>query len=101
MAFGTGLGPVLGGNSSALNIGTATVIKATAGTFWSGQITSIGTGPGYLYDANSLTNLNTARVLLTIQAGQSGPIGGAFPVPFFIGLVFVPFSDMTASIFYS
>ena len=88
-------------DQTALNIGNPTVIKATPGTFWSGQITSVGTGPGYLYDANSLVGLNGAKVLAVVQPGQSGPIGGPFPIPFLIGLVFVPFPDMTASIFFS
>ena len=101
MAFGTGRGPLLGGTFSALNIAAPTVIKLGSGQFWSAQIISVGTGPGYFYDAGSIAGVNGLQTLVVIPAGQITPVGGPFPVAFFTGLVFIPFTDMTASVFYS
>ena len=95
-----GRGPLQGGCFSALNVSAPTVIKQSAGQFWSAQVIYAGAEGGAFYDANTLTGGAPANCLATIQPNSLAPIIG--PFPFLTGLLFVPFgADTSASIFYS
>jgi hypothetical protein len=102
-----------GGTASALGLNAATLIKASAGTFWNINVNQYGANAGYLCDSATIAGASPANAILTIPAvpsptsSSTAPsvtvdLPGAGPFPFQFGLVFLPGSaDLNVNVAYS
>lgn len=93
-----GLGPRASGDASALNLTTATVIKASPGTVVRVIVNTAGSAAGGgIYDASTTAGNTAANLVIALEA--AGVYDLNFPV--FNGILFEPGTGMVASVSYS
>lgn len=94
MAIQNPLGPRPGGNSSALDLSTQTVVKASPGTVYRVSVTTAGSTAGGIYDAATTGAATAATLIASVEAV------GVYELvwPCANGIVFTPGTSMVASI---
>jgi hypothetical protein len=90
-----GLGPLPGGNSSALGVASSTVIKNGAGTLARISVTTAG-AVGAVYDNNSTSTGNTSATLIAVVPATVGIYTLDWPCQ--TGITYVPGAAQVASI---
>ena len=91
--------PYPGGANSILNITAATVVKAAPGAVYNVSVNVAGTAAGGVYDASTTGGNTAANLMYAINdtLGTVVPGGGS---PFFNGLLIVPPTGGTVSVFF-
>ena len=90
-------GPRPGGSASALNLSAATVIKASPGTVYTVNVTTLGSTPGAIYDAATTAGNVAANLVGNFEAVGTY----RFEFPCLVGILFEPGTSMIASVSYS
>jgi hypothetical protein len=97
MAIQNPLGPRPGGNASALDLSSTTVVKSSPGTLYRVSVTTAGAA-GAVYDYASSSGYGAANLIGTVPA----TVGVyEFEWPCAVGIVYVPGSAQVASISFS
>ncbi len=91
--------PFPGGANSILDITTATVVKASQGAVYNVVVNVAGTAAGGVYDANTTAGNTAANLMYTIPDTLATLIPGGGS-PFFNGLLIVPPTGGTVSVFF-
>lgn len=97
MAVQNPLGPRPGGSLSALDLTTATVVKASPGTVYRVVVNTAGSTAGGIYDAATTAGNVAANLVATIEA--AGVYNLEFPCA--TGILFEPGTGMVASVSYA
>lgn len=95
-----GLGPTLGGNSTALNVAASKVIKGTPGTIVTVNVVTAGSAAGAIYDNNSTSTGNTAATLVAnIPTTATSPIELNWPCS--TGITYIVGTGQVVSVAFS